>query len=191
MSLSCGEARAAVGVDMMHWASVWACSAYTVTYVGSLYVLPALYRFVRRRKNCADRRRDDPSVIRERLCAVSAATVANVTATGLHLRKCGVLSRNPLFSVLDALCYLGLVVPKPSFLTSALLPLDPPLGSFLLRACALSLRALVLTALLYAGTLYADWTERTLPGQARCAEARLSHMVLWRNYAVVCLASRR
>lgn len=65
----------------------WACAGYTAVYVGSIYVLPKVYAwFFPGRQMAEKRKRNEPSVIRERLWSVSVATFLNLLGTACVVR---------------------------------------------------------------------------------------------------------
>ena len=69
-----------------------ACLAYTVVYVGSLYVLPRVYDLLAGTDRSAmSAPRDDPRVIRRRLLAASAGTVCNLVILWAILQHYGAI----------------------------------------------------------------------------------------------------
>lgn len=142
-----------------------ACGAYTALYVSALYALPALYDCVARAhrpaaRDCGrDRDRDHPAVIVRRLAAALTATGACLVLAGAYLHASGALHGAGLWRALDALRRLGMRVPAPSLLHGRLLPLEP-VGPYLCEAAGAAALGAGVTALPYAGALYADVRAR-------------------------------
>ncbi|WFD31231.1 CAAX prenyl protease [Malassezia sp. CBS 17886] len=171
-------------------ASLWACAGYTVVYVGSLYVMPRMCRWLRGRPQIKPRARDDPAQIRERLWSAAAGTgldlccafaFLNARITQTAPPNGSYTLRHPLFRALQILHCFGLPLPTPTFLTSNWLPLNPSLPAFTARIALAIGGAVVLTGCVYAGTLYLDFCEGGLPWQHRGASSQLMRL---RNYVI-------
>ncbi|CAE6474336.1 unnamed protein product [Rhizoctonia solani] len=111
---------------------VLASGFFAGSYVGSIYVLRSA------RLDSKDKSRDDPSVIKARLTAVSASTAGSLLGVATIVWKAG---KYP--TIIDAIrpatqC-LGLVLPSPA------------------------LRPLLLTPILYLGPFYTAWLDKSLP----------------------------
>lgn len=113
---------------------VLASGFFAGSYVGSIYVL----QNARLGLGQLSKSRDDPSVIKARLTAVSASTVGSLLGVGAIVWKAGHFE-SVWDAVQPALEQLGLVLPSPAF------------------------RPLLLTPLLYLGPLYTAWLDQSLP----------------------------
>ncbi|EPQ25776.1 uncharacterized protein PFL1_06643 [Pseudozyma flocculosa PF-1] len=149
--------------------AVGACSAFTLSYVGGLYLFKST-RVGSAGAKDADGRplsKDDPAVIRARLKVASWSSAISLVGTAALLRYRGaVVDPSPLFATLQSMRLLGLPLPSPSLLSSSVIPLSPPLFTFLLGLGKAAVYPLLLTATLYCGPLYVSYLEQELPGQA-------------------------
>lgn len=165
--------------------SVLACTGYTTIYVGSLYVFPRLYALLRKKQYDAPKRRDDPSVICQRLISVGLATAISFTISFSILYHHEPKETHPFFHALAILKKLGLGLPMPSFLTSAWLPLEPPMATWICQWIGTILKTLVLTGSVYLGTMVDDIIHTTRPFQMQWFKAQWRTLSFWRNYVVV------
>lgn len=167
----------------MHTASALACSSYTAIYVGSLYTLPRLFAWLRRKPCAKQRCRDDPQVIRERLASVCVATIIDMIATASLLGRTTVLPTKQPFRALHILSLMGLPFPHPTLLTSRYLPLEPSLPSFVTRMGWIGIKALLLTASMYLGTFLTNVLEKRT--RSEITPPRDTALARWRNYVLV------
>lgn len=156
-------------------------------YVGMLHALPQLVALVRTGQWAPPRPRDDPRTIRSRLGCASLATLVNMMWTCKILAKQGFLSKRQPFRFLDALAWLGLPMPRLSFLMSHWLPFHPSLSATFLEGLRIVGRAALLTSFLYLGTFWADLRANALPGQAGYYDEKGPRpgLLFWRNYVTV------
>jgi len=167
----------------MHTASALACSSYATIYVGSLYVLPRIFAWLRRKPCAKHRRRDDPPVIKQRLVSVCVATVIDLLVTASLIGRTTVLPVKQPFRALHILSHMGLPFPHPTFLTSRYLPLEPSFPSFVTRLGWIGIKALALTACMYLGTFFTNILDkRTRSKRASSPDTALAR---WRNYVLV------
>lgn len=170
----------------MHTASALVCSSYTAVYVGSLYTLPRLFAWLRRKPCVKQRCRDDPQVIKERLASVCVATIIDMIATASLLGRNTVLPSKQPFRALHILSLMGLPFPHPSFLTSRYLPLEPSLSSYVTRMGWIGIKALALTACMYLGTFLTNILDKRI--RSEVTTSRDPALARWRNYVLVRLA---
>lgn len=172
---------------MYHSLSILACSSYTCVYVGSLYALPRLFAWCRKRPLEKHRYRDNPHVIIERLASACTATIINLIATATLLRRCDVLPEQQPFRTLHALRLLGLPMPEPTFLTSQFFPFNPSIGVFLGRIGWICAQSLMLTSCLYIGTFFAKLLDHlSSQRELKSLEPRDTWLQCLRNYIIVC-----
>ncbi|KAB5593474.1 CAAX prenyl protease [Ceratobasidium theobromae] len=137
---------------------ILASGFFAGSYVGSIYVLQSA------RLGTQNKSRDDSSVIKARLMAVSASTIGSLLGVGVIVWKVGNLPS--VWSALrPAAECLGLVLPSPAF------------------------RPLLLTPLLYLGPIYTAWLDRSLPFMNRWSYkddvvGRFASWIGIRNYSM-------
>lgn len=144
----------------MSKSSIFACSSYTILYVGSLYTIPRLLAWIRRKPFVKHRTRDQPQVISERLVAVCVSTIVNMVATTVILKRTRILPDDNLFRTLQTFEMMGIALPKPTLLTSRLFPFEPSLPSYLARVSWICLKAIALTACMYLGTFFVNVSDK-------------------------------
>ncbi|WFD43712.1 CAAX prenyl protease [Malassezia psittaci] len=162
--------------------STVACVGYTVVYVGSLYVVPGVYRRCLSKKRVSkSRSRNDPQVVVERLWSVSIATLVCMGCAAGFVWRSGQMASTGLCAYLEVLQHLGLFVPGTKSCYSA--SLAPSVLQDILHLGKIVFGTAVLTCLAYLGTLYTDFVEGSLPGQRnfRWPASRLQFM---RNFVV-------
>jgi len=169
------------------WAMYGTCWGMAGVYVGTLHALPQLVALVRTRRWAPLRSRNHPRTIRKRLWCASLATIINVMWTCRVLAGQGLLSKRQPFRFLDALAWLGLPMPRLSFLVSHWLPFHPSFSATVLQGLRIIGNATLLTSLLYLGTFWADLHAHTLPGQANYYDetGTSPSLLYWRNYVIV------
>lgn len=146
--------------------AVAACTLATISYVGSLYLHPAgrLTNAKDEEGNTLDR--DHPVVIKARIKTATLATAVISVATGMTLWiKGAVPSAGWLLDTLNLSRLLGMPLPVPTVLSSALLPFNPPLGSYFGTLATHAGSALLLTGMLFLGPLYVAYLDQSLPFQ--------------------------
>ncbi|WFD24047.1 CAAX prenyl protease [Malassezia equina] len=155
-------------------------------YVGTLHALPQVVALVRTGQWAPARPRDDPRTIRSRLGCASLATLVNMTWTCRILAQQGFLSKRQPFRFLDALAWLGLPMPRLSFLVSHWLPFHPSLCATFLEGLRIVGQSALLTSFLYLGTFWADLRANALPGQAGYYDEKGPRpgLLFWRNYVI-------
>ncbi|SPC62192.1 related to CAAX prenyl protease 2 [Ustilago sp. UG-2017b] len=147
--------------------AVGACTLFTLSYVGSLYLSPAGRLAGSKDAEGNRMHRDHPSVIRARMKTASLATAITVVATGwIVWVKEVVPPSGCLFDTLNISRLLGIPLPTPSLLTSRILPFDPPLPTYLARITGHILSPLLLTSLLFLGPLHTLFLRGQLPFQS-------------------------
>lgn len=168
------------------WAMYGTCWGMAGVYVGSLHALPQLVSLVRTGKSAPLRPRDHPSTMRERLICASFATLVDMAWTAHVLSRQGLLRARQPFRSLDALAWLGLPLPEPSFLVAHGLPLQPSLTTSIVQGLCIVGGATLLTSLLYLGTFFTDLQAHALPGQVHYYDETgpRPRLLVWRNYVV-------
>ncbi|CAO1625025.1 unnamed protein product [Parajaminaea phylloscopi] len=146
----------APSISLPGWYPPLHASLLTLSYVGGFY----LSRTIRHL------RKDDPRVMRSRLKVASIVTALGTAATGLVLWKSQSGNTHPAIKVPQLLLALGLPLPwsVPTFLSSSLLPLHPSPWQLLTNhLLPVLLYPLGLTMLLFAGPLYVEYLDGSLP----------------------------
>lgn len=157
--------------------AVGACTLFTASYVGGLYVSPTTRIGSTKAKdekgNPLDR--NHPKVIKARMVVASLSTVVSLVSTGVVLTRLEQPSTWWVVRALTACRRMGLPLPMPSFLTSNSLPFHPPISHFCAWLVKQVVLPLSLTSALFAGPLYVAYLHRTLPFQDHfdvCGHAR-------------------
>ncbi|GAK67575.1 abi-domain-containing protein [Moesziomyces antarcticus] len=137
---------------------------FTVSYVGSLYLSPA-----GRINGAVDADgvpldRDHPVVIRSRIKTASAATALSLVCAGALLKR-AIPPSGWLLDTLNIGRLLGLPLPVPTLLTSKIIPISPPLLSYIGSMSVHIAAPVLLTSLLYLGPLLTRFLDGQLPFQ--------------------------
>ncbi|CCF48772.1 hypothetical protein NDA10_004215 [Ustilago hordei] len=153
--------------------AVGACTLFTLSYVGSLYLSPAGRLAASKDAEGNSMHRDHPSVIRARMKTASLATAIILVATACIVGLNGVVPPSASFlHTLNISRRLGMPLPTPSLLTSRILPFDCPLPTYLARITGHMLSPLVLTSLLFLGPLHTLFLRGQLPFQSHFSLSR-------------------
>ncbi|WFD20424.1 CAAX prenyl protease [Malassezia caprae] len=168
------------------WVMYGTCWGMAGVYVGTMHALPQLVSLVRTRRWAPVRSRDHPRTMCERLWCASLATLMNVVWTCRVLARQDLLSKQQPFRFLDALAWLGLPMPRLSFLVSHWLPFHPSLSATILQGLRIIGNATLLTSLLYLGTFWTDLHAHALPGQSGYYDESgpRPRLFFWRNYVI-------